>query len=176
MNSPDDFTAYTMFARARGTEHVLAARLLQLGIRGPVRPVDRLIERLSHADKNAWVEDSLDELTNSIQQPVRDLLLGSDGPPGGSGGGGAALDALRTIKDRCKRLAAKGKPGEEPLAPMLGYFFALASALAHHRALVSSVPRSEIDGVLLDLACVLPDPWADLLCRATLVDMPSAKG
>jgi hypothetical protein len=172
MNEHDAFTAYTMFARAQGTEHVLAARLLQLGIRGPVRPVDRLIERLSHADKNAWVEDSLDDLTRSIQQPVRDLLLG----PGGSGGGPAALDALKSMKDRCKRLAAKGKPGEEPLAPMLGYFFALASALAHHRTLVSSVPRGEIDGVLLDLACVLPDPWADLLCRATLVDMPVTKG
>lgn len=154
----------TSFAVVRGQEAALAARLLHLGIRGPVRPVDRLVERLRTSDRQKWVEGVVTEIERAIQPGGRDLLLT------GSHGAGQPLDLLRRIKDRCKKQAARAEPGKEPLEPMLGYFLAVGAALAHHSALISSVSRSEIDGVLLDLACELPDPWVDLLCRATLAE------
>lgn len=154
---------FTTFVRAHGdsAESALLARLLKLGVRGPARPVDRLIERLSRPDSAAWLNDALREIAGSAGGSVEGTVLN----------GATHITALRSLKDRCKKAAAKGSPGEEPLAPMLGYFMALASAMAHHNALISSVPRSEIEGVLLDLACVLPDPWAELFCKATLVEM-----
>lgn len=153
----------TSFAVVRGPEAALAARLLHLGIRGPVRPVDRLVERLRARDRQPWAEGVVAEIERAIQPGARDLLLS-----GRHGGAEDPLDLLRRIKDRCKKQAARADPGKEPLEPMLGYFLAVGAALAHHNALISSVSRSEIDGVLLDLACELPDPWVDLLCRATL--------
>lgn len=169
---PGASTEQTSFVLMRGEEAALAARLLHLGIRGPVRPVDRLVERLRARDRQAWVEGVITEVERALQPGARDLLLtgrhaegtdsAGDGPP-------PPLDAIRRIKDRCKKQAARAEPGKEPLEPMLGYFFAVAAALAHHNTLISSVTRSEIDGVLLDLACELPDPWVELLCRATLV-------
>ncbi|MFM9957850.1 MAG: hypothetical protein ACKVZJ_07220 [Phycisphaerales bacterium] len=151
-------------AGGRASEAALAARLLNLGIRGPIRPVDRLVERLRNGDRQRWVEGVLAEIERAIQPGARDLLLT------GRHGASAPLELLRHIKERCKKQAARAEPGKEPLEPMLGYFLAVAAALAHHNALISSVSRSEIDGVLLDLACELPDPWVDLLCRATLAE------
>ena len=158
--------AATGFATPRGPDSARAARLLQLGIRGPTRPVDRLMGRLGAPDGHEWFEYALDELTRTVQPGLRDLLLNT--------GTGGALEntaaPLRDIKDRCKKLTSKGKPGDEPLVPMLGYFLALGAALAHHRTMMSSVPRPDIDSVLLDIACMVPDPWADMLCRATLAE------
>jgi len=156
--------AATGFATPRGPDTARAARLLQLGIRGPVRPVDRLLSRLGAPDSREWFEHALDELTRTVQSDLRALLLNT--APGSSDG----TPALRDLKDRCKKLTSKGKPGDEPLVPMLGYFLALGAGLAHHRTALSSVPRPEIDSVLLDIACVVTDPWADMLCRATLVE------
>lgn len=164
---PDDSKGiFTSFVRAQplggsDAENAIAARLLKLGVRGPTRPVDRLIERLSRTDRGVWLDDAIREVSGSSTETVSVLTLTPSTP----------LGSIRALKDRCKRQAAKGLPGQEPLEPMLGYFIALAAAMAHHGALISSVPRSEIEGVLLDLACVLPDPWADLFCRATLAEM-----
>lgn len=155
---------HTSFAMVRGQDTALAARLLSLGIRGPARPVDRLVDRLRSVDRQKWVEGVLLEIERAVQPGARDLLLT------GRHVTDAPLEVLRRIKDRCKKQAARAEPGKEPLEPMLGYFFAVAAALTHHQTLISSVARSEIDSVLLDLACELPDPWVDLLCRATLVE------
>jgi len=154
----------TSFAVVRGQETALAARLLHLGIRGPVRPVDRLVERLRATDRHRWVEGVVAEIERAIHPGARDLLLT------GRHGDEEPLPLLRRIKDRCKKQAARAEPGKEPLEPMLGYFLAVGAALAHHNTLISSVARCEIDAALLDLACELPDPWVDLLCRATLAE------
>lgn len=143
-----------------GTDRAHVSRLLALGLRGPRRPVDRLIARLELPGASEWVDGALRSLkcrSDSDPVGVRELLLD-----------GGEIAAMRVLKDRCKKDASNGTEGEEALEPMLGYFLAIASGLAHHGELISTIPRGEIDAVLLDLASVMPEPWADLLCRATL--------
>lgn len=145
------------------TERAHVTRLLALGLRGPRRPVDRLIARLEAPDGSRWLDQTVERLDSGSESPVRMLLTRAQ--PGGQRG----LEMLIALKDRCKKAASGSAPGEEPLEPMLGYFLAIGAALAHQGKLISSMPRRDVDGVLLDLACAMPEPWVELLCRATLV-------
>lgn len=135
------------------------SHLLSLGIRGPRRPVDRLVDRLQERDGKAWLERSITSLPQQegylaaglFSGPIADLKTG--------------LEALKALKAWCKRRAGADS---DSLEPLLGYFLCLGAALAHYGTLISAMPRREIDGVLLDLAVAMPEPWCELLCQATL--------
>lgn len=157
-----DFTPSMNLVWGSGeTGHV--SRLLALGLRGPRRPVDSLLDRLAESDGPAWIEHAIRGLDtpDAAGGSVRTLLLDGNHISG-------SLLQLITLKDRCKKAASGSRGGLPPAEPLLGYFFAIAAALAHHATPISSMPRADIDGVLLDLASVTPEPWTELLCRATL--------
>lgn len=166
MTLPDPTPSLNFVGRG---ENAHVSRLLALGIRGPTRPVDNLVARATQPDRAAWTEQTVAAVGSAHGVPLRELLLTGRAP--GIERREDSLRHLTRVKDACKKAAAKAQGESDASEPMLVYFLCLGAAMAHHTTLISSMPRSEIEGVLLDLACVLPDPWVDLLCRATLVEL-----
>lgn len=134
-----------------------ASRLLELGLSGPKRPIDGLIDRLCQPDASQWLEKNL-----------------SSGPAGAFGDpvvylaeGKATLDQLIAIKQTSKSLLGAGPKDETNLAAQTSYFFAVAAALVHHQTVICSRSRDEVTAVLLDLAAVAGEPWTTLLSDAS---------
>ncbi len=126
-------------------------RLFRLGLSGPRRPVDALIDRLGAPDAEAWLERALERAPRVGElEPVGAMLRGAD------------ADTLSRIKNTGKKLLAEAGTEEHRLTGLALYFFAVASALAHHDTVICSRTRDELHPVLLDLAAVCPAPWAEL--------------
>jgi hypothetical protein len=137
-----------------------ASRLLHLGLTGPPRPVDQLINRMSTKDGHTWLRKTLETgPTAAFGPPVAQLVEGA-----------ATLDQLVTMKQSGKSLAGSSCDDQSTLAAMVCYFFPIASAMVHHGRNICSRSRDELNVTLLDLATVAPEPWADLLSRAALVE------
>ena len=136
-----------------------ATELLRLGLSGPRRPVDDLVDRLSEPDGAEWLIRALeDKALGGRGSAVEQLAEGR-----------ATIDQLAEVKDRSQRLLRTGPDQDTLLAGIAGYFFALAAALLHHGRALSSRSRDELDPVLLDLATVAPSPFSEMLSDATLV-------
>ena len=131
-------------------------RLLTLGLAGPARPVDELIDRLLQNDGHRWLSSALGSWP----------LAAHGSPRGQLCEGRATVDELRSIKNDSKDLLKRARDREDRLAGLLGYFFSVAAALAHHGELITSRPRAEVDPTLLELAEVTPGAWSKLLSRA----------
>lgn len=141
-----------------------ASRLLELGLTGPRRPVDALIDRLAALDGGRWLESTLDTVfVASLREAPQSLIDGD-----------VTVEQLRDIKNKSKSLMKKGNDRDTRLGALVGYFFSIASALAHHHALICSRSREELDPILLDLAAVAPPSWSGLLGRAALAPSESA--
>lgn len=130
-------------------------RLFQLGLSGPRRPVDALIDRLGAPDAAAWLERTMDRAPR-----VGEL------EPAGAVLGGADADTLSRVKNTGKKLLADAGSEDQRLTGLALYFFAVASALAHHDTVICSRTRDELHAVLLDLAAACPEPWSDLCTKA----------
>jgi hypothetical protein len=133
-----------------------ASRLLRVGLRGPSRPVDRLLDRLAEPDGKAWLAGVL-----------------SDGPLGllasaVTQGDEAAItmDHLRSIKEIGKTSAIRADTRDATLRAMVGYFFSIGVALARFGTNISSRSAEELDSILMDLASVAPPDWSALFERA----------
>lgn len=135
-----------------------ATRLLKLGISGPKRRVDPLIDRLRSSAGKSWFAGILKrppfaDLPDAVGQFVQ---------------GRASLDQIVAFKDAAKHAVTAAQGADAELAGIAAYYIAIAAAMAHHNSLISSVNRTELDAVLLDLAEVLPSPWSELASRAAL--------
>lgn len=75
------------------------------------------------------------------------------------------LQRLIEVKEAGKVAQSATSP-DDRRGGTLDYFLAVASALAHHQTLISSRDRKDVNLVLIELATVLPEPWADLMCAA----------
>lgn len=136
-----------------------ATRLLKLGISGPKRRVDPLIERLRSTAGKAWFAGMLKRPPFAgLREPVEQLVQGR-----------ASLDEIVAFKDAGKQAVTTAPGADAELTGVAAYYLAIAAAMAHHNSLISSVNRPELDAVLLDLAEVLPSPWSELASRAALV-------
>ena len=126
--------------------------------RGGIRPVDFAVEELRRAeDRAAWIEAAL-------------RLALSGGSPGS--GNACVDDLVRTARpreelDELRRRATMAFGGatrvEARNAALVAYAFVVAAGLVHHRALLSSQPREEIEVLLAELAGVLGEPFASFL-------------
>ncbi len=133
-----------------------ASRLLALGLSGPKRPVDGLIDRLCRPDAPQWLDEKLTSgPAGAFGDPVVYMVEGE-----------ATLDQLIAVKQTSKSLLGAGKEEEPKLTALASYFFAIAAALVHHRTVICSRSRHEVDAALLDLAAVAAEPWATLLSDA----------
>lgn len=133
-------------------------RLLELGIAGPRRPLDALIDRLSAADGSSWFAGTLEGAP----------FGGADESHRGLIDGASPLDDLESLKNEGKRLLASGMAERERLAGLSAYFLAVSAALAHHRTNISSRPPHDLSDALLDLASVLPSPWSGMVARGAM--------
>ncbi len=139
-------------------------KLLQLGLAGPRRPVDALIDRLNASDGATWFSVALGRHPiKQIGDPVLTLVHGR-----------ADMTALERLKDASKRLLQDAISENDRLTGLAGYFLAVAAGVEHHARNISSRPPTELHGVLLDLAAVSPAPWSDLLAGAAMKALPMA--
>lgn len=134
-----------------------ASRLLELGLSGPKRPIDGLIDRLCRPDASLWLEENLSSgPAGAFGDPVLYLVEGK-----------ATLDQLIAIKQTSKSLLGAGRKDEANLAALTSYFFAVGAALLHHQTVICSRSRDEVTEALLDLAAVAAEPWATFLSDAS---------
>jgi hypothetical protein len=136
-----------------------ASTLLKLGLAGPRRPVDDLIDRLTKPDAADWLFAALEA------GPVR----GMGSPSSLLAHGKATLAQLESIKERSKAALKAGIDSDMRLAGIAGYFLALAAGLFHHHKLIGGRERTELNAVMLDLASVAPEPFSRLLSEAAFV-------
>lgn len=137
-------------------------RLLQLGLAGPRRPVDALVDRLSMPDGASWFTQSLQRHPlKNIGDAEATLVHGR-----------ADLVALERLKEASKRLLHDAINENDRLTGLAGYFLAVAAALRHHNRIICSRSAEELHSVMLDLAAVAPAPWSDLLSAAALKAAP----
>ena len=132
-------------------------RLLNLGLGGLARPVDELIDRLLQHDGHRWLSAALRSWPLAAHgSPRRQLCEGR-----------ATVDELRSLKNESKDLLKRARDREDRIVGLLGYFFSVAAALAHHGELITSRPREEVDPILIELAEVTPGAWSQMLSCAT---------
>ena len=136
------------------------SRFMQMGLIGPRRSVDELVDHLARDNAHTWLARMLKvRPIAAFGSPRQQLYKGC-----------ATLEQLTTIKQESKELRKRARDQDTRLCAILAYFLSIAAALVHHGALISSRTRGEIDPILLDLAEVMPRPWSNLLGRAALVN------
>ncbi len=139
-----------------------ATRLLPIAIAGPRRPIDAVIERLRQPDANKWLQSILRAAAERMETPESTdahALLAE---------GEASLEQIRALKEQSKSELRTADPDDPPAPAVFLYFIAVAAALAHHSESISSMPREEIDPILVDLADAAPEPWSELCLRAAM--------
>lgn len=135
-----------------------ATRLLKLGLSGPKRRVDPLLERLRSSAGKSWFAGML----------KRPPFAGLGAPLAMLVEGQASLEQLVAFKDAAKQVVTTAGGADAELAGVAAYYLAIAAAITHHNSLISSVNRTELDTVLLDMAEVMPSPWSELASKAAL--------
>lgn len=130
--------------------------LLRLGIVGPRRNADRLLERLEAGDGAQWLARCL------AGAPFTDI----GDPTEGLARGGANVEQLNALKDKGKRLMANDSNDADVALGLLAYFLSVAAGLVHHRAWLSSQPARAIGEILGEMASLTPTPWSELLGKA----------
>lgn len=135
------------------------SRLLPLGLSQPAGPVVDLIERLTEPDGQDWLMHTLEH------GAMRDAGSSAKACADGS----ATVEQLKQIKEHAKRSMGRAETRQEMLSATLAYFLIIGSAMVHHNELLTSQARDQVDQALVDLADVLPAPWAELLHQAAMV-------
>ncbi|MCB9844505.1 MAG: hypothetical protein H6811_00760 [Phycisphaeraceae bacterium] len=131
-------------------------RLLQLGLDGPRRPVDALIDRLDASGGGAWLDRSLERLGVGHSAEAADAVRAM------------SVADLSAFKDRAK-IAMRDAIGEDDrLCGLLGYMLSLAGALAVHGTSISSRGAIEQQSVLLDLGAALPGTLGELVADGAM--------
>ena len=133
-----------------------ASRMLRVGLVGPERPVDKLLDRLAGEDGAAWLGDVLGDGSMAI--------LSS--PPDDGNDPAIALSQLVSLKEKCKSEALRRATPDASLRAMVGYFFSVAGALALYRVNISSRGEEDLRTILMDLASVAPPDWSAVFERA----------
>jgi len=133
-----------------------ASRLLRVGLRGPARPVDRLLDRLAEEDGAKWLRGVLsDDPLGLLASATADRAEA-----------GITLDALKSLKQIGKTSAMRADTRDATLRAMVGYFFSVGTGLAMFRENISSRSAEELDPILMDLASVSPPEWSALFEKA----------
>ncbi|MBS0195891.1 MAG: hypothetical protein JSR77_03955 [Planctomycetes bacterium] len=137
---------------------VQATSLLRMGLPGPRKAADDLVDQLEATDSGRWLDSLLrrspfDELSNAHIA----LLAGP-----------ADVSALNALKDRGKDIVKNPPTREAYLAGLAAYYAAIAAALVQHNQFITRQPRAELESVLQELASVAPGAWAELFTKAAM--------
>ncbi len=133
-----------------------ASRMLRLGIHGPPRPINKLLDRLASDDGEAWLSKILSDDSMACLASLPSAVESND----------VTLEALTAVKEACKSTAIRMNTPGASLQAMVGYFFSVTAALALFRTNISSLGTEELKPILIDLASVAPPYWSALFERA----------
>jgi len=136
-----------------------ASRLLRVGLRGPSRPVDRLLDRMAEPDGAAWLARILADRSLAVLSAATDDETWKTLTP----------DDLVSLKEVKKTAAVRANSPEATLKALVGYFFSIALALAFFERNISSRGAEELSPALMDLASVTPPDWSSIFERAASV-------
>lgn len=135
------------------------ARFLELGLEGPKKPIDSLLDRLRAIHADAYFTDLLAYGTETDIEQLRLLICQ----------GRASLDEYKALKETSVRLFREYRDLKTHLSATAIYFTAIAAALAFHSRKITSQTPAELETAFLDLAATVPKPWDDLYIKATEV-------
>ena len=141
-----------------------ASVFLKLGITGPRRPVDDVIDHLRKDRTGQWLSSALQA------GPMTAVGSAAGGASAAEllASGKATLEQCSAIKEKSKKIVKNAISPQERLGGIAGYFISIAAGLRHHDVLLTTHDRDELAGILLDLAEVAPEPFATLLSEAAL--------
>lgn len=155
------------FARPPSVSVADATSLLSHAFAGPARPIDDVIDRLTRPDGERWFMSVVDNAMRDASIPASHIAPlaraerhDHDAVP--SLQDWAALK--RSAKDSLRRAAT----AEARVQATLTYFIAVGTALALHAEVMTSMPREDLEDVLIDLADAAPQPWSALLRRGVI--------
>jgi hypothetical protein len=134
------------------------SKLLRLGLSAEdepagVRPVERLLERLSQEDGPGWFRETAGSLLDLRPSPEAVLL---ERRPD--------ITELERLKSRCKEMV--NSSGDDHLISLAGYYLAVAAGLKHHKVLLSGMDSSSWYEILDDLEIGFPPPLDELFREA----------
>lgn len=136
------------------------SRLLQLGLSGPHRPVDDLIDRIGEPGGREWFLQALEDGPAAASGSPREMLIE----------GKATVDGLLVMKEQGKALFGNEASGSDSrLSGMIAYFLAVAAALVHYGVRISGRAKEDLEPIFLDLASAAPGPWGEFLSKAALI-------
>jgi hypothetical protein len=132
--------------------------MLRLGVVGPRRGVDDLIDRLRTTDGWAWWENCMSELgEGSAPEAAKRLVEGQ-----------ATLDFMAKSKERYKGTMGAGNPAAMRLASMAAYYVCVSAALVHHKKAITGQDSDLLSEALADLAASIPEPWSGMVGKAAM--------
>lgn len=134
----------------------VALEFLNLALREPERPVDRVIDRLQLGDGQLWMEETLArQLSSASSQGCTDLLAGR-----------LTLADIRAQIESAKSAFAESKTSDAEMGSTLRYLLLQAAALRQFRARLTSQDPATLENALSDLACALPTEWSAFVREA----------
>ena len=136
-----------------------ATRMLRLGVVGPRRGVDDLIDRLRTTDGWQWWETCMGELGEGSSKDAAARLVNGE----------ADLKFLTAAKERHKSTMGSGNPAPKRLASMAAYYACIAAALVHHKKAITGQSPELLSEALADLAASTPEPWTGLIGKAAML-------
>ena len=143
---------------ARSLEPETLSTLLRMGLEGPRRPVDDLIDRIAQHDGHAWLDRMIrHDLPAGERRIIQRVLLRQ-----------AQLDEVHELKAMAKERLAQVRTSQERVSSLLSYFAAIAGGLAQFRLSITSRGAGDLVPALLDLAEVVPERMASLFADAAL--------
>ena len=127
--------------------------LLRMGLRGPGRPVDQLVELLEKVDAGGWLTSAL---------AAHESTANTEAYPEGS----HTTEQLEALKEEAKRRGSGASADVTAAQATAAYFVAVAAALTEHGTKISSAPAEELRMILLDLASVTGGSWQEFWTSA----------
>jgi hypothetical protein len=142
-----------------------ATRMLRLGVVGPRRGVDDLIDRLRTPDGWQWWETCMGELGEGSAKDAAARLVNGE----------ADLKFITAGKERHKSTMGAGHSAPTRLASMALYYVCVSAAVVHHARLITGQNPELLSEALADLAASTPEPWSDLIGKAAAAATKSKK-
>ncbi len=143
---------------ARSLEPETLSTLLRMGLEGPRRPVDDLIDRIAQPDGHAWLDRMIRHDLPLGERRIIPRVLHRQ----------AQLDEVHELKAMAKERLAQVRTSQDRVSALLSYFVAIAGGLAQFHLSITSRGADDLVPALLDLAEAMPDRMAGLFADAAL--------
>lgn len=157
----------SQFTRPPSVSVAHATSLLSHAFAGPARPIDDVIDRLARSDGERWFTSVVDSAMRDASIPASDIASSTWDERHEQ----VAIPSLQdcaALKRAAKDSLRRATSAEARVQATLIYFIAVGTALALHEVVLTSMPRVELEDVLVDLADAAPKPWNALLRRGVL--------